>query len=44
MVYEADDDGYSLRGPRPVPAGDEDRARLGAANCPEDAITIEEGA
>ena len=41
-VYEADDVGYSVAGSRPVPPGDEDRARLGALNCPEDAIQVTE--
>lgn len=41
-VYEADDDGYSVAGTHEVPAGLEDRARTGAANCPESAIQVEE--
>ena len=39
-VYDADDDGYSIPGERGVPAGQESKARLGAANCPEDAIEV----
>ena len=39
-VYDADDDGYSIPGERVVPAGQESKARLGAANCPEDAIEV----
>ena len=39
-VYDADDDGYSIPGERPVAAGLEAKARQGAANCPEDAIEV----
>lgn len=39
-VYEPDDDGYCVVS-APEVAGDlAEQARLGAANCPEDAITI----
>ena len=41
-VYDADDDGYSVGGTRDVPAGQEDKARIGAANCPENAIEVHE--
>jgi ferredoxin len=39
-VYEADDDGYCATRSLDVPAGLEDQARSGAANCPERAITV----
>lgn len=39
-VYEPDDDGYCQEQVAPVPAALFERARLGAANCPEDAITV----
>jgi len=41
-VYDADDDGYSIPGERPVAPGLESKARQGAANCPEDAIEVTE--
>jgi ferredoxin len=43
-VYDADDDGHCvLRFPSgPVPAEHEAGARLGAANCPEQALTVVE--
>jgi ferredoxin len=42
-VFEPDDlgDGKAI-GDGTVPPGEEDRARLAAANCPEQAITIDE--
>jgi ferredoxin len=42
-VFDADDDGYGVvRSEGAVAAGHEHDARRGAANCPEDAITLEE--
>jgi ferredoxin len=39
-VFAADDDGYSVIRCELPPPGLEDAARRGAANCPEDAITV----
>jgi len=41
-VYGIDDDGYNLWRGREAecPPGLEDKARLGAANCPEHAISL----
>ena len=41
-VYTLDDNGYLDIEEIEVPAGLEDQARLGAASCPEEAITIVE--
>lgn len=41
-VFGADDDGYGQVLAEEVPAEFADAARKGAANCPEDAITITE--
>ena len=42
-VFEPDDLGNGQAiGDGTVASGDEDRARLAAANCPEQAITIDE--
>lgn len=41
-VFEPDDDGYGLVTSEVVPADLHDAARKGAANCPEDAISISE--
>lgn len=41
-VYELDDEGYNRMAPFEVPSGLEAEARLGAINCPEEAILIEE--
>jgi ferredoxin len=42
-VFDADADGYGVvRDGGEVAPGDEQAARRGAANCPEDAITLEE--
>lgn len=41
-VYEPDDDGYCATRSLEVPPGLESAARLGASNCPEGAITIED--
>ena len=42
-LFEFDDYGYaSAVGDGEVPADQEDKARLAAANCPEYAITIED--
>jgi ferredoxin len=44
-VFEPDDIGNGqAAGDGTVAPGEEDRARLAAANCPEQAITIDEGA
>jgi ferredoxin len=47
-LFGEDEDGYStlteLTAGGRVPAGREDDARLAAANCPESAITVSEGA
>lgn len=41
-VYDADDQGHCVvRIDGEVPAELEDAARVGASNCPEDALTIE---
>lgn len=42
-VYVLDDNGYLAGAEIEVPPGLEDAARLGAASCPEEAITIVEG-
>lgn len=39
-VYDADDDGYGVPRFDEPPVDLEDAARRGAANCPEDAITV----
>jgi ferredoxin len=39
-VFDADDDGYGVARVEQLPADLEDAARRGAANCPEDAITV----
>ena len=41
-VFDADDDGYGVLLTADVAPGDEAPARRGAANCPEDAISLEE--
>jgi ferredoxin len=42
-VYDADDEGHCLlRFTDEVPADLADRARTAAANCPEQALTVEE--
>ena len=41
-VFGADDDGHCLLASEEVPPGLEEQARRGAANCPEQAITVEE--
>lgn len=38
--YEPDDDGYCRDPSGSVPAASEAAARLGARNCPEEAITV----
>jgi len=44
-VFEPDDVGQGkVIGDGAVSPDDEERARLGAANCPEQAITVSEGA
>jgi ferredoxin len=40
-IYTLDDDGYCAIDVVDVPAGLEQQARAGAANCPERAIVIE---
>jgi ferredoxin len=39
-LFQIDDIGYALRPEFDVPAGAEDRAREGAASCPERAISV----
>ena len=39
-VYEPDDDGYCQEQVAPISLALKERALLGAANCPEDAITV----
>jgi ferredoxin len=39
-VFTPDDDGYGLVVAEEVPPTLQEQARLGAGNCPEDAITI----
>lgn len=39
-LFQLDDIGYALREEFDVPEGAEDKARLGAATCPERAITL----
>ena len=39
-LFQIDDLGYALRPEFDVPAGAEDKAREGAASCPERAITL----
>ena len=41
-VFDADDEGHCLLASEEVPPGLEEQARRGAANCPEQAITVEE--
>ena len=42
-VFDADDDGYGVvRDGGEVAPGDEQSARRGVANCPEDAISLDE--
>ena len=47
-LFGEDEDGYSTLTPQTadghVPAGREDDARLAAANCPESALLVSEGA
>lgn len=40
-VFDADDDGYCSPKFSDVPPALEEQARLGARNCPEEAITVE---
>ncbi|MGX7680030.1 ferredoxin [Jatrophihabitans sp. DSM 45814] len=42
QVYQLDDDGYCNITELTVPAGLEQAARDGAANCPERAISVQE--
>jgi ferredoxin len=43
-LFDVDDLGSAVvRGDGSVPAGLEDKARLAVANCPEYAITIDQG-
>lgn len=39
-LFQLDDIGYALQSEFEVPVGDEDNARLGAATCPERAISL----
>ena len=44
-LFGEDDEGYgTVRGDGLVPAGEEQEARLAAANCPEQAVILTEGA
>ena len=40
-VFDSDDDGYGVVRRSEVDPADEQEARRGVANCPEDAIAIE---
>ena len=40
-LFDADDGGYGVVRQAEVPAGGEDEARRGVANCPEDAISVD---
>lgn len=42
-VFEADDEGHCRLLLSDVPAALAEQARMGARNCPEDAITVTEG-
>ena len=43
-LFDVDDEGYAHeRHDGEVPAGLEDKARLAVSNCPEYAITLDEG-
>ncbi|QJY45408.1 ferredoxin [Pseudonocardia broussonetiae] len=43
-LFPLDDDGYSAVGQdRPVPAGEEDAARLGVSACPVAALRADDG-
>ncbi len=42
-VFEPDDDGYCTTNLAEVPAGLLSQAERGAANCPEEAITVGAG-
>ncbi len=41
-IYRLDAQGYNRMGGQPVPAGQEEVARRGAAVCPESAISLVE--
>jgi ferredoxin len=41
-VFQLDEDGYNQTGETDVPPHQVDEARLGAASCPENAITLVE--
>ena len=43
LVYKLDDDGYCSITTEDVPPALEGKARDGAADCPERAISVEEG-
>ncbi|MHB1928098.1 MAG: ferredoxin [Acidimicrobiales bacterium] len=40
-LFGADDEGFGTVLSDPIPAGQEDKARLAAANCPEQAIHLD---
>ncbi|MST34402.1 ferredoxin [Acidimicrobiaceae bacterium USS-CC1] len=40
-VFAADDDGFAEVVTDPVPPGLEERTRLAARNCPEEAVVVE---
>lgn len=43
-LFPLDDDGFTALGPdEPVPAGEEDVARLGVDACPVRALSVREG-
>ena len=41
-LFEPDEEGHSQAIAADVPAGLEDKARMGAENCPEQAISVDE--
>ena len=40
QIFQLDDSGYALRADIDVPPGEEEKARLAVASCPERAITL----
>jgi len=40
QIFLLDDSGYALRADIDVPPGDEEKARLAVASCPERAISL----
>lgn len=41
-IYLLDEEGYCISDGQDVPADQEEKAAIGAANCPEGAITLSE--